>query len=311
MQHTSPDTSALAVLTVTFNPDIARLSLQIASLPLDASLIVVDNASNPGTLSSLQELLNTRPHTTLIKNQTNLGLATALNQAANHAITQQPSAKYLLLMDQDSVPEQGAITGLLAAHIELEAQGLKVGCVGPRLIDNTTGLQHGFHQIKGWRWTRSYPTPDSCAPIYCTNLNGSGTLMRTTLMQTLGGLDEAFFIDHIDTEWAFRVLSQGWMLYGIPWVTFDHCMGERSLRFWFLGWRIWPQRSPQRHYYLYRNALWLMRRNYVPRVWKTWALAKLLLTMLVHTIGDLQRREQLREMLAGLNAGLNYRPKND
>jgi rhamnosyltransferase len=309
MTHIPTDTSTLAVLTVTFNPDIEKLGRQIASLPADTSAIIVDNASAPDTLCALQQLLNSRPRTTLIKNQSNVGLAAALNQAAKHAMTHLASVEYFLLMDQDSIPAPGAIASLLAAHIELEVQGLKVGCVGPRLVDAATGLQHGFHQMKGWRWTRTYPATDDRHQIDCTNLNGSGTLMRATLMKSLGGLDEPFFIDHIDTEWAFRVLDAGWKLYGIPWVAFDHSMGERSFRFWLFGWKIWPQRSPKRHYYLFRNAVWLMKRDYVPRIWKTWALAKLLLTMAAHAIGDPLRSQQLREMLAGLDAGINLPSK--
>jgi rhamnosyltransferase len=305
MQHTSIDTSILAILTVTFNPDIERLSLQIAALPPDASFIVVDNASAPDAVESLQRLLIARPNTELIRNESNLGLATALNQAANHVIKHLPSAKYLLLMDQDSVPAEGAIASLLAAHIDLEAQGVKVGCVGPRLIDKTTGLQHGFHCIKGWKWVRVFPSEDHQTPIACANLNGSGTLLRTELFRTLGGLDEGLFIDHVDTECAFRTLSCGWKLFGIPWILFDHSMGDRGLRYWWFGWRVWPQRSPLRHYYLFRNTLWLMRRNYVPAVWKIWAVVKLFLTMAVHLIIDPQRCEQFRKMLKGVRDGLS------
>jgi len=128
--------------------------------------------------------------------------------------------------------------------------------------------------------------------------------MSANLFRKLGGLDECLFIDHVDTEWAFRVLNAKLHLLGIPDATFDHAMGERSLRFWCFGWRIWPQRSPKRHYYLFRNAIWLMRRNYVPMIWKGWAVVKLALTFVVHATIDPQRGSQLRQMLAGIIAGI-------
>jgi len=300
----SVDTSNLAVLTVTFNPDFERLRQQIAALPTNCHLVVVDNASSADAKAALENLLTNHPKTALIRNKSNLGLAAALNQAATHARTQIPPAEFILLMDQDSVPAPGAIDNLLGAYLDLESQGLPVGCVGPRLIDNMTGLQHGFHCIKGWRWTRVYPAEDSRNPVRCTNLNGSGTLMCAEFFQTLGGLDEAFFIDHVDTEWAFRVLSHNRLLFGIPWARFDHSMGDRGLRFWCFGWRVWPQRSPRRHYFLFRNAVWLMRKKYVPLVWKVWAAIKLALTATVHLTIDHQRSNQLREMFSGLKNGV-------
>lgn len=297
LQHL-PSTSAsseLAIITVTFNPEIERLGRQLDTLPADAWIVVVDNATTDECYRTLEQRVASRPKTHLIRNTSNLGLATALNQGANYAMEQLRSVEYLLLMDQDSVPFPNAITQLLTAHAELERQGLPVGCVGPRLIDCATGLQHGFHRIKGWRWSRVYPDETDHAPIECANLNGSGTLMRASLFSKLGGLDERLFIDHVDTEWAFRVLNAEFLLLGIPDARFDHAMGEKSLRFWCFGWRIWPQRSPKRHYYLFRNAVWLMRRSYVPTVWKLWSVVKLLMTTVVHLIIDPKEACNLRK----------------
>jgi rhamnosyltransferase len=85
-------------------------------------------------------------------------------------------------------------------------------------------------------------------------------------------------------------------------------MGEASRRIWLFGWRVWPSRSPQRHYYLFRNAVALMRRQYVPVVWKTWAVAKLVLTAVVHGLHGDRRREQLQQMWRGARAAFK---KND
>jgi len=125
-------------------------------------------------------------------------------------------------------------------------------------------------------------------------------LVRTSLFTKLGGLDETLFIDHVDTDWAFRVLGAGLKLFGVPQATFDHGMGEYGLRFWWFGWRVWPQRPPLRHYYLFRNAVCLLRRPYVPGVWKFWAVIKLFLTLAVHATFDPDRRLQMSSMLSGI-----------
>lgn len=307
MVDSAADFGQLAALTVTYHPDLSLLARQISALPNYCWLFVVDNSATPGKFAELQATLADRPRSFLICNERNLGLATAINQAAEQAAEHIGDQGYLLLMDQDSVPQPGAVEDLLKAYLDLQGSDDRIACVGPRLDDIATGLQHGFHRIQGWRWARVFPVRGDRRPIECANLNGSGTLVGAALFAELGGLDDSFFIDHVDTEWAFRVQARGYKLYGIPWVAFDHGMGEYGLRFWLFGWRVWPQRAPQRHYFLFRNALRLMRRGYVPPVWKGWAVVKLLLTFFIHTLFDRLRGAQVRRMLGGAWDGLIYR----
>lgn len=294
----------LAIVTVTYHPDLELLTRQLSRLPAEARLVIVDNASEEVLLNAVQQLCESRPNTTLLRNNSNAGLAAAINRGAAYITQQLPEIAYLLLLDQDSVPETGAIEDLLEAFTSLRNQNPSVACVGPRLVDASTGLQHGFHRIHNLCWTRQFPSENDPTPVSCTNLNGSGTLTSLALFNSLKGLDERLFIDHVDTEWSFRVLSHGLKLYGIPWAAFEHSMGERGLRFWMFGWRVWPQRSPFRHYYLFRNALWLMRRRYVPITWKFWAAVKLTVTTLLHGVFDPGRYSQFRCMLKGLRDGV-------
>jgi rhamnosyltransferase len=294
----------LAVITVTYHPDLARLRAQLARLPASALVVLVDNASDAPEIAQLTALASARRGTQLVRNVRNLGLAAAVNQGAGAAARIDPGVDTLLLLDQDSVPEPGSIAQLQRALAELEGKGARAGCVGPRLVDDATGLQHGFHCIRGWRWSRVFPETGSTTPVDVANLNGSGTLLRRATFERLGGLESGLFIDHVDTEWAFRVRAAGLHLYGIPQAAFAHRMGDRSLRFWCFGWRVWPQRSPLRHYYLFRNAVTLLRRPYVPRVWKFWAVVKLGLTLVVHGVFDGERRAQLRSMWRGIGHGL-------
>lgn len=290
--------SDVLCITVTFNPDIAVLAQQLAALPADSLKTIVDNASEPNILQALLLLVSGRQDIHLVCNTENLGLAAALNIGVRAAQALSPQSRFALLLDQDSEPLAGSIEALLSGFLSLESQGIRIGCAGPKLLDAHTGLQHGFHQQLGWRWHREFPMLLDAAPIPCANLNGSGTLLPVVLFTALGGLDEGFFIDHVDTEWSFRVLAAGYGLWGIPQATFIHRMGQDSVRFWWFGWRVWPSRSPRRHYYLFRNAVLLMRRPYVPWVWKLWAVVKLALTALVHTAAP-----QWRAMARGISDG--------
>lgn len=300
---------SLATVTVTFNPDIRILETQLAQLPTDALRVVVDNASNAQTRLHVQQLCESCG-AVFVGNADNVGLATGLNIGVRTALSHAPDTAYLLLLDQDTEPGPDGVQGLVAAYERLLALGHPPGCAGPRMVDASTGLQHGFHRIKGWRWVREFPPPTRLDPVRLANLNGSGTLVPIAIYRELGGFDDALFIDHVDTDWSFRVLNAGHALYGLPQVAFQHRMGEASVRFWLLGWRVWPSRSPRRHYFLFRNALILMRRDYVPSVWKFWAVVKLLLTAAVHAVSDPARVDQWRQMMRGTRDGLRWSARN-
>jgi rhamnosyltransferase len=305
MNATTPiDAATLATVTVTFNPEIALLETQLRTLPQACGKVIVDNASVPALADQVACLAEQIPNVRLIRNDANIGLAAAINRGVRAAASSQPSPDLVLLLDQDSQPEPGCIDNLVAAFRTLEQRGEKVGCVGPLLLDPQTGLTHGFHQCTRWRWKRVYPLAGSATPVPCANLNGSGTLVRTELFLRLGGLDEPLFIDHVDTEWAFRVLAHGHGLWGIPAAMMKHRMGEASLKYWWFGWHPWPSRSPRRHYYLFRNAILLVRRRYVPRVWKLWAIAKLSMTAAIIAVAGQNRRAQLSCMWRGVYHGL-------
>lgn len=296
MKNNNKQLSDLALIVVTMNPDLEILKRQFNNIPTEIGIIIVDNHSNKDLLREVEELSITK-NLVLLKNNKNLGLASALNQGCIKA--QSLGYSMVLLLDQDSEPEKRSIKILLDTYNELSSSGQAVGCVGPTLIDVTTGLDLGFHAIVDLKWKRIFS--ENGKPIKITSLNGSGTLMSLNLFSELNGLDEEFFIDHVDTEWSFRVKNAGYSLFGVPAAVFLHRMGDNSFRFWFFGWKVWPWRSPIRHRYLFRNAVILLRRNYVPFVWKFWAVIKLLLTFCVHLAVDPQRKDQVKNMIIGIN----------
>lgn len=123
----------------------------------------------------------------------------------------------------------------------------------------------------------------------------------------LGGMDEDLFIDMVDAEWSFRLEASGRMLFGVPEAKFLHQMGEASSRIWVFGWRVWPRRTPLRNRYLFRNTIALLRRKYVPTIWKGWAVVKLALSMLIAGMVGPDRAAQVTSMAIGVVDGLQGR----
>lgn len=297
---------ALAFVTVTFNPSIELLKRQLDELPRVSRKLIVDNSSDVAVWKEIESIKSSYENLDVLLNRSNLGLAAAINKGAERLAAEALAPEFIMLLDQDSVPRPKSIEILLESFVLARAEGKRVGSVGPMLLDPETGLTHGFHQMGRFGWRRLFPAMDFPHPVSCANLNGSGTLVELLLFRELGGLDESLFIDHVDTEWSFRVLANGFELLGVPRAVFLHNMGESSKRLWIFGWRIWPLRSPKRHYFLYRNAIKLMRRPYVPVVWKIWAAVKLFLTSVITLLIGPSRWRQLRSMIHGLIEGLKF-----
>ena len=270
--------NTLACITVTFFPNFPILEKQLELLPKESLKVIVDNSADEEIAGKLSELAATDSSIALYFNKENIGLGAAINRGFREISQSHPGIDYLLLLDQDTEAPAESVACLLNTFRQLEKSGFRVGTVGPNLYDPATGLYHGFHQPTRFFWRRVFQAPGSGALIPCQNINGSGTLTTTKIFNSLHGLEESFFIDHIDTEWAFRLISQGYQIYGVANAVFTHRMGEVSDRIWIGKWVIWPRRSPTRVRFLFRNTFALIKRPYVPFVWKFWAVIKTCMT---------------------------------
>lgn len=285
----------LATVTVTYNPGLEVLKRQLEAIPPGCMKVIVDNGSM--NQNALRDLLGDSESIKLLLSPVNLGLAEAVNRGVAHAASL-AGIEYVLLLDQDTVPSEGAVERLFSAMRSIERKA-GLCAAGPRMMDAVTGMHHGFHVMTGWRWRRVYPSAES-APVECSNINGSGILTSVKAWEKCGGMDAGLFIDHVDTDWSFRMLSKSMPLFGVPASDFSHSMGVDSRRIWLFGWHVVPVRSPLRHYYLFRNTARLMRREYVPPVWKAWAAVKMPMTLLMAGLLGPQRLKQLSSIIRGL-----------
>ena len=294
--------AGLATITVTYHPVPGQVARQLASLPAESLKIVVDNGSSDEEVDALVAVVAHAPNAHLFRLGQNLGLAAAVNKGVKFA-QDMKRTEWILLLDQDSEPRPGAVAGLLSSAQILLDDGKRLGAVGPALRDPGSGLHHGFHQLRAWRYRRVTPAAMEKF-IECIGLNGSGTLVHTDVFLTYGGLREDLFIDHVDTEWCFRMRSHGARFFGMPSSVFDHSMGESFRRIWLFGWRVWPNRSPLRLRYLSRNSIRLLRMGHVPLSWKVWAVAKLALTAILALLLGPKRQDSLSSILRGVLDGV-------
>lgn len=289
---------AVVAVIVSFNPDHDRLrALLEAVVPQVAHTVVVDNGSEQKTREFLSAL---RRQSTfeLIEFDQNRGIASAHNAGIRYAKDQ--AYGYVLLLDHDSLPAPGCVSELLKAHRTLVGTGLAVAAVGPRYLDETSGVPAPFLRYTRWNSLKIYPA--SVDEVLETSvLISSGSLISTRIIDVIGLMDESLFIDGVDWDWCFRASSLGYRLYGVAAASMTHSLGDSGIR--LFKWKI-PLHSPLRHYYAYRNTILLCKRRTVPFSWKLHFSIRLVARFVIYMVLSPHRLKRCRYILRGLMDGL-------
>jgi rhamnosyltransferase len=253
------DDPAVVAVIVTYQGSAGGLQRLLQALvdQVDA-VVLVDNGSSgwraPDSPLPMQ----------VIRLDSNVGLAAAQNRGLQAA--QALRASFVLLLDQDSVPECDMVPALLAAYHSARHQGHQVAAVGPLVLDEHRASD-GFVRFRHGRYV-AVPPPDDGGWISCDMLIASGSLIPSAALRAVGPMAESLFIDKVDTEWCLRAGSAGFELIGAPRARLHHRLGEHRVRLWFGQWRHLPQHKPFRYYYMVRNSLLLRRLPHAHSAWR-------------------------------------------
>ncbi len=297
--------SVLAII-VTYYPDQQTL-IRLVKLLCSQSdaVLIVDNtpAKDDRVFIFLENEWSNYQNLCIVRLGDNFGIATALNIGINVALSEQYS--HILLSDQDSIPDDEMISGLLRAEAEVSATGVKIGAVGPVYVDEITGVRFPFQVHEPGRFFYSRKQVDDETPNISTlSLITSGMLINTRVLQLIGGMRDDFFIDYVDVEWCHRAITKGYQIIGTIYAKMQHKMGDRRLKFWYFGWHVTNGYGPIRLYYRFRNFIYLLRLPYVSIRWKIRASWYWLGIFYAHLFFAPSRLVNLRAMLTGLLHGL-------
>jgi len=230
----------LSIIIVNWNVrDLLRRCLHSllrpSTHPLQHEIIVIDNASNDGSV----EMLRTEfPQVRLIANEENRGFTAANNQGLAVA-----GGRYLLLLNPDTEVVDDALT-VMVRYMEEHPQ---VGVLGPRLLYPDGRLQPSRRRfptfatallestvIQQWspdnRVLRRYymrDTPDD-ETQEVDWLVGACLLVRREVYEQVGGLDEGFFMYSEELDWCKRIKEAGWRIVYLPTATVIHHEGKSS-----------------------------------------------------------------------------------
>lgn len=257
--------SSVGAIIVTYRPDIRKFERVIGAIASQVShLIVVDNGSPKATLLEVRALC-AQHGARLVAEPFNVGIAAAQNQGIETLLAEK--CDYVLLLDHDSVPAEDMVSELLRADIVLRADGCAVGAVGPVCEDFRTGSQWPFIRLENG-FTRRIACSGEHPVIKTDLLIASGSLIHQSVFSAVGTMNEAFFIDHVDTEWCLRATAAGFSLFGVCAARLDHELGDRIVRLWFLRWREVPVHTPVRIYYMFRNTIRMLAKTPMGWSWR-------------------------------------------
>lgn len=268
---------------VLFNPDIERLQQNIDAIKVQVDkLILVDNGS---TDTCYREKLE-KKDVEYVRNDSNLGIAYALNQILQYAYDNNFS--WALTLDQDSV----VAPDIMRVYSEI-ADKDKVGIVCCKTIDRNFTELHQYenepdHEVK-----------------YCIT---SASLTNVEGWKKVGGFDDSMFIDWVDWDICIALRHCGYKIIKTDRTHILHELGTNTRikhigKYQFLI----LNRSAFRYYYVARN--WI----YLGRKWKKERLAVKLLQvlkmLLVALLYESHKWKNLKAFVRGTVDGFKMKMK--
>ena len=225
----------ITAVIVYFNGD-----QKVVSKALDLSylghVLVVNNGSNVESSKLLEELRN-NSKVEVIDNIENKGIAYALNQGLDYAISK--GSKLLLTLDQDSSISKNCIYKL---KNKIDVAN-KIVSVGPIYKQN------------------SIIENDKEVSFLIT----SGNIIDVNTLKTIGGFWNDLFIDCVDIDLSFNLKSKGYKQLMVANAFMTHKIGEYEkspiFHIKYLG------HSNIRYYYKFRNN-WLIYKKYWNKLFK-------------------------------------------
>ncbi len=230
----------LAVIIVNYNVrhflEQALLSVRKASEGLSVETWVVDNNSVDDSVTMVQEKF---PEVRLIANRENVGFSTANNQAIRLS-----TAEYVLLLNPDTVVQADTFQ----KTVDFMDTRPDVGGLGVRTIDGSGKFlpesKRGFPSpwvafCKAFGLSALFPKSPLFNRYYLGYLSeidsheidvlvGSFMLMRRSVLDKIGLLDEAFFMYGEDIDLSYRIVKGGFKNYYFADTTIIHYKGEST-----------------------------------------------------------------------------------
>ncbi len=202
----------------------------------DVEILVVDNASPDDSVQMLKERF---PNVILVENKRNVGFAKANNMAIRVS-----RGEYVLLLNPDTVVQQDTFAKCIAfmdAHPEAGGLGVKmIDGSGNYLPESKRGFPSPWVAFcKVFGLTALFPKSKLLAGYYLGHLSkdsnqevdvlaGAFMMMRRSVLDKIGLLDETFFMYGEDIDLSYRIVQAGFKNYYFSETRIIHYKGEST-----------------------------------------------------------------------------------
>jgi rhamnosyltransferase len=273
------------IVTVFYNPEDSALDTFISLANYGYLVIIFNNGINGNKLKKIQKC----PNIMVVGNGENVGLASGLNIALK-TLWEEQAIDGVVLFDQDSCPEVFLPEQLSNAYLLL-SKNIKIACIGPRVIDRKNTTNDKTQSANRFKTQIAIAT--------------SGTYLNKKTFQKIGYFMDELFIDCIDYEWCFRAKNHGYEIVVDTNHIMLHDMGELGVN--LFGSFKPAYKSPTRHYYIIRNTIYLLKKSYVPYLWKIEQIFKTFRRIIFYIIISSNRFLSLKNIYHGVVDGFQDR----
>ena len=240
----------LSIITVNYN-GLADTCALIDSITFtdDMEVIVVDNASKEDEAAIIARAY---PRVHVVRSDKNLGFA-----GGNNLGIKASRGQYLLFINNDTILEDDWDAEALIARME---KSPKAGIVCPKIrfawgdhplqftgytpLSTITVRNHsiGFNEKDCAQYDTPHPTPYA---------HGAAMLVKREAMEDVGYMPECYFLYYEEFDWSMMFTRAGYEIWYEPACTIYHKESQAT-----------GQASPLKTYYLTRNRLLLIKRNF-------------------------------------------------
>ena len=226
----------IAASIVLYNPDLIRLKENIDAIynKID-KLVLIDNGSN--NIKLVEDKYYNYNKITIIKNNNNLGIAKALNQAIE--FLESKGYEWVLTLDQDSVTPENIIF-----EYSKYINDKDIGIISPVIVDRNIKNQVFNNENKS-----TIELIDKCIT--------SASLTNVEVWRKIGGFDEIMFIDLVDFEYCERIIFNGYKIIRVNTVELLHEIGNITQHKFLTKEVNIMNHSAFRKYYMTRNLIYV------------------------------------------------------
>lgn len=228
-------------------------------------VIVVDNASR---INPTSEILSKFPKTKLILNPENSGFAAGNNLGIKFA-----SGDFLFIVNNDTEVTPGLLEKLVQVFIRFPDAGMV--CPKFQFFYNKGIIEYaGYEEINVWTGKNSMighgeRDHGQFSETMKTNFAHGGAMMISReVLEKVGPMAEEYFLYYEELDWSERIKAAGYSIYVEPSALIFH---KESLST--------GKNSTLKTYYLTRNRILFMRRNYPG--WPFWVFSSYLILVTI------------------------------